>query len=291
MAPDRLSAAAVLRSWRPAATIALPANCILGNADGRSLNAVFIQGVTHDGKNVPAERLGRALAGAMSCFRRGRSGRPPHRLFAVVRAANHRRRQRRGRAMREVEPMAWDFVMNFARDNDLVDRAPTGAATYAASGNKKGSQCEPFSMGLASGGGRQRLDLGRQAALVARGLVLVEQALVGDGVDHRLGGLGRARSALALSPAATAFCTFLMTVRKLRAQRGVGGVELDVLAHALEARSDANGLFLGFGGSGHGESCLDVQQSPRVYRVAAAGRSPGLESRRSPRTSASRPLR
>jgi hypothetical protein len=25
-------------------------------------------------------------------------------------------------ALREVEPMAWDFVMNFARDNELVTR-------------------------------------------------------------------------------------------------------------------------------------------------------------------------
>jgi hypothetical protein len=30
-------------------------------------------------------------------------------------------------ALREVEPMAWDFVMNFARDNDLVTQeVPVG---------------------------------------------------------------------------------------------------------------------------------------------------------------------
>src|ERR1700712_2684355 len=57
---------------------------------------------------------------------------------------------------------------------------------------KKGSQCEPFvfAPGLSgsSGSGGQRLDLGRQAALVTRGLVLVEQALVGDRINHGLGG-------------------------------------------------------------------------------------------------------
>ena len=33
-------------------------------------------------------------------------------------------------ALREVEPMAWDFVLSFARDNDLkvVDAAPPGDA-------------------------------------------------------------------------------------------------------------------------------------------------------------------
>src|SRR5690606_15272746 len=39
----------------------------------------------------------------------------------------------------------------------------------------------------AASGGRHRLDGGRQSALVARGGVLVDQVLVGDAVDDRLG--------------------------------------------------------------------------------------------------------
>src|ERR1700760_898063 len=42
---------------------------------------------------------------------------------------------------------------------------------------------------LGGGGGSQGLDLGSQAALVASGLVLVEQTLVGDRVDRGLGRL------------------------------------------------------------------------------------------------------
>ena len=44
-----------------------------------------------------------------------------------------------------------------------------------------------FAPKTGSGGDSQCLHLGRQAALVARCLVLVEQAFVGDRVDHGLG--------------------------------------------------------------------------------------------------------
>ena len=102
-----------------------------------SLAPVFIQGVTRDGQDLPPERLGRA----------------PGRRDVVLPA--RRRRRRRGligysplcvpsdiggvkcvlvsAELRDIEPMAWDFVMNFARDNDLRcrRRSPPSAAAEA----------------------------------------------------------------------------------------------------------------------------------------------------------------
>src|SRR6478609_9169063 len=65
------------------------------------------------------------------------------------------------------------------------------ATPSPSDGRKKGPRRGPSSACRTerSGGGRQRLDLGGEAALVARGLVLVEEVLVGDRVDDRLGGL------------------------------------------------------------------------------------------------------
>jgi hypothetical protein len=34
-------------------------------------------------------------------------------------------------ALKDIEPMAWDFVMNFARDNHLVVIELTGSSTLA----------------------------------------------------------------------------------------------------------------------------------------------------------------
>ena len=85
---------------------------------------VFIQGVTRDGRTFRPSDWAERLAGTMSCFRPdgGPGGRligyspycVPRELGGVkgvlVDAA----------ALRDMEPMAWDFVMNFARDNGLV---------------------------------------------------------------------------------------------------------------------------------------------------------------------------
>src|SRR5258706_9222030 len=115
--------------------------------------------------------------------------------------------------------------------------------------------CEPLScqtrMCVWSGGGGERLDLGREAALVASGLVLVEDALVGDRIDdalRRLEEVGR----LVLVAGGDGLLHVLDDGAELRTQRRVGGVQPDVLAGALAARRDANRLFLGFGGGGHG---------------------------------------
>jgi hypothetical protein len=58
-------------------------------------------------------------------------------------------------------------------------------------------------------------DLGGKAALVACGLVLVEDAFVRHGVHHGLHLAKGNSAALALSPARTAFSTFLTAVRYL----------------------------------------------------------------------------
>ena len=87
-----------------------------------STKEVFIQGVTHDGKTFrPSDRAER-LAGVMSQFRpRGsRPGSPlsyspwciPTTLNGVKCVVVHR-------DLQSHEPMAWDFVINFARDNNV----------------------------------------------------------------------------------------------------------------------------------------------------------------------------
>jgi hypothetical protein len=83
---------------------------------------VFIQGVTHSGRTFRPSDWAERLAGVMSPFRPG-GAKPgshlsyspwciPTTLGAVKCVIVHR-------DMRDAEPMAWDFCMNFARDNDL----------------------------------------------------------------------------------------------------------------------------------------------------------------------------
>jgi Protein of unknown function (DUF3579) len=85
----------------------------------------FIQGVTRDGKAFRPSDWAERLAGAMSCFRPDGGGRGPgayigYSPYCVPRLLGNVRGVLVNEALREMEPMAWDFVMNFARDNDLV---------------------------------------------------------------------------------------------------------------------------------------------------------------------------
>jgi hypothetical protein len=88
----------------------------------QSAQEVFIQGITHDGKPFRPSDWAERLAGVMSQFRPDGSGGDSHlsyspwcrptsigNLKCVVVHTD----------LREAEPMAWDFVMNFARDNGL----------------------------------------------------------------------------------------------------------------------------------------------------------------------------
>ena len=85
---------------------------------------VFIQGITRDGRTFRPSDWSERLAGAMSSFRPGGAqagigayiGYSPlcfPRLVDGVKCVIV------DEGLRDVEPMAWDFVMNFARDNEL----------------------------------------------------------------------------------------------------------------------------------------------------------------------------
>ena len=86
---------------------------------------VFIQGVTRDGRTFRPSDWAERLAGAMSCFRpRGSQaggigaaiGYSPYCIPTVIGGVKC---VVVNEALKDIEPMAWDFVMNFARDNDL----------------------------------------------------------------------------------------------------------------------------------------------------------------------------
>lgn len=102
-----------------------------------SAKEVFILGLTHDGKRFRPGDWAERLAGVMSGFRPG-GARPgshlsyspwclPTTIGDVKCVVVHS-------ALRAHEPMAWDFVIHFARDNQLQlveacllpDAAPTG---------------------------------------------------------------------------------------------------------------------------------------------------------------------
>ena len=83
---------------------------------------VFIQGITRDGKTFRPSDWAERLAGVMSPFRPGGAKAGSHLSYSpwcfpttlggvkcvVV-----------NRALRDYDVMAWDFCLNFARDNDL----------------------------------------------------------------------------------------------------------------------------------------------------------------------------
>jgi len=85
---------------------------------------IFIQGLTRDGRTFRPSDWAERLAGAMSCFRPGGGkggigsfiGYSPYCVPRVIEGVKNVIVDERLRAL---EPMAWDFVMNFARDNGL----------------------------------------------------------------------------------------------------------------------------------------------------------------------------
>lgn len=85
---------------------------------------VFIQGLTKEGRAFRPSDWAERLAGAMSSFRPGGAvggigafiGYSP---YCVPRIIGGVKGVLVSEALRGIEPMAWDFVMNFARDNEL----------------------------------------------------------------------------------------------------------------------------------------------------------------------------
>jgi hypothetical protein len=85
---------------------------------------VFILGVTKDGKTFRPSDWAERLAGAMSSFRPGAAalGRAAHigySPYCVPSTVNDTKCVIVNEELRGLEVMAWDFVMNFARDNNL----------------------------------------------------------------------------------------------------------------------------------------------------------------------------
>ncbi|MDE2145856.1 MAG: DUF3579 domain-containing protein [Burkholderiales bacterium] len=83
-----------------------------------------IRGLTHEGRTFRPSDWAERLAGAMASFRPGGGaggiaayiGYSP---YCVPQVVDGVKCVRVSEALRGIEPMAWDFVMNFARDNGL----------------------------------------------------------------------------------------------------------------------------------------------------------------------------
>ena len=85
---------------------------------------LFIQGVTRSGKTFRPSDWAERLAGALSCFRPGgvKSGPASHigySPYCVPTTVGQVKAVVVSEALKDIEPMAWDFVIHFARDNDL----------------------------------------------------------------------------------------------------------------------------------------------------------------------------
>lgn len=84
----------------------------------------YIQGLTLEGRTFRPSDWAERLAGAMSCFRPGGGiagigayiGYSP---FCVPQVVDGVKCVIVSEALQGIEPMAWEFVMNFARDNHL----------------------------------------------------------------------------------------------------------------------------------------------------------------------------
>ena len=84
---------------------------------------VFIQGVTRDGRTFRPSDWAERLAGVMSSFRPGGAQPGSHLSYSpwcIPTVIDGIKCVIVHRELRNHEPMAWDFVMNFAKDNELV---------------------------------------------------------------------------------------------------------------------------------------------------------------------------
>lgn len=87
-----------------------------------SAKQVFIQGMTLDGRVFRPSDWAERLAGVMSQFRPGGAHPGSHLSYSpwcVPTVINGIKCVVVSSELRDYEPMAWDFVMNFAKDNSL----------------------------------------------------------------------------------------------------------------------------------------------------------------------------
>ena len=87
-----------------------------------SSNEVFIRGITRDGRTFRPSDWAERLAGVMSQFRPGGSRPGSHLSYSpwcIPTTLNGVKCVVVHRDLQNHEPMAWDFVINFARDNNL----------------------------------------------------------------------------------------------------------------------------------------------------------------------------
>ena len=85
-------------------------------------NEFFIQGITSDGRTFRPSDWAERLAGVMSPYRPGGAQPGSHLSYSplcIPTVIEGVKCVIVNRQLRELEPMAWDFVINFARDNDL----------------------------------------------------------------------------------------------------------------------------------------------------------------------------
>lgn len=83
---------------------------------------VFIQGITRSGRTFRPSDWAERLAGVMSQFRPGGAQPGSHLSYSpwcIPTVINGVKCVVVHSALRNHEPMAWDFVMNFAKDNEL----------------------------------------------------------------------------------------------------------------------------------------------------------------------------
>ncbi len=83
----------------------------------------YIHGIAHDGRVFRPSDWSERLAGAMASFRPPGSGggigaHIGYSPYCVPQVIDDVRCVLVSEALRDIEPMAWDFVMNFARDNN-----------------------------------------------------------------------------------------------------------------------------------------------------------------------------
>ncbi len=87
-----------------------------------SAKEVFIQGITQDGKTFRPSDWAERLAGVMSQFRPGGSTPGSHLSYSpwcIPTTMGNTKCVVVNRELEEYEPMAWNFVLNFAKDNNL----------------------------------------------------------------------------------------------------------------------------------------------------------------------------